>query len=102
MKIYWSTKSVPELADLPKKDRMKIWRQCYLNVFQNWQTWLAIVVCGACGALGRILGEIWGIPKIGFVIACILGIFILQQVTIRMTIPHIREYLKSHDQVCHY
>jgi hypothetical protein len=39
MKLYWSHKSLPELAHLPMKERDEIWRVAYLNSITSWRVW---------------------------------------------------------------
>ncbi len=105
MKIYWLLKSIPELAEMPKKERKAIWRRCYWKVFRHWQTCLALIVCGACAGLGVILGQMWvgnyivG-AAVGGAVGGGIGGFIFAQVATAMARHYIREYLKkSPDEV---
>jgi len=91
MKIYWLLKSIPELAEMPKKERKAIWRRCCWKVFRHWQTWLALIVCGACAGLGNyIVGA-----AVGGAVGGGIGGFVFAQVAIAMGRRHIREYLDS-------
>ena len=110
MKIYWLLKSIPELAEMPKKERKAIWRRCCWKVFRHWQTWLALIVCGACARLGVILGQMWvgnyivGAAVGGAVGAAVgggIGGFVFAQVAIAMGRRHIREYLNLHNEAPH-
>jgi hypothetical protein len=37
MNVYWSLKSIPELADLPPRERRRLWRACWGKVACHWQ-----------------------------------------------------------------
>lgn len=99
MRIYWSLKSIPELAEVPKKDRKKIWRRCFLKALRNWQTLVAGAALGLCAALGNILGEILGYPCIGGAIGGAAGGLICSQVAIKRARPYIREYLEHISEI---
>ncbi len=110
MKIYWTLKSIPELAEMSKKDRKKVWRRCYWKVFRHWQTWFALATCGVCTALGvalgRFCGELTGnfireliAATVGGAVGGGIGGSVFAQVAIAMGRRHIREYLNSHDEV---
>ena len=42
MKIYWTLKSIPELKNLPLKERVKRWRKAFLD--QNMSDTLGVLV----------------------------------------------------------
>jgi hypothetical protein len=42
MAIYWSFRSVPELARFSRAERNRLWRRCSGQVFRHWQMWIAI------------------------------------------------------------
>ena len=44
MPLYWTKKSVPELASLSKEERERVWNATRWNAFQHWQMWLAVAV----------------------------------------------------------
>jgi hypothetical protein len=44
MKLYLTLKSIPELSDLPRKQRGKLWRKNFLKGLAHWQTLCALVV----------------------------------------------------------
>lgn len=59
MKIYWSLKSIPELAEIPTKQRKEIWRRCLRKAHRNWWTWLGVVGPAACiGGVSAVLVDI--------------------------------------------
>ena len=96
MKIFWSFKSIPELAEMPKKEQMRIWWRCYWLSFRNWQTWIALIVCGACAALGAILGQMWaGHYLVGGTVGGAIGGAIGGHIHTKMIELHVREYLNS-------
>jgi signal transduction histidine kinase len=41
---YFTFKSVPEISDLNKKERIKIWRKYCLKGLLHWQTWCAFAL----------------------------------------------------------
>jgi hypothetical protein len=99
MRVYWSLRSIPELTDLPRAERRRLWRQCWGKVLGHWQVWLAFLA----GALGLPAGAFlaaWLVSAAGFAWspAVILagGVwgsaygFILNQVSIPLARPHLR------------
>ncbi|MEW6160594.1 MAG: hypothetical protein AB1813_24455 [Verrucomicrobiota bacterium] len=42
--FYWTIGSSPEMRNLDPALRARVWRQCYLLPFADWQTWVAFVV----------------------------------------------------------
>jgi hypothetical protein len=98
MKRYWSYKSIPELADLPKEKRKDIWQSCRLKRSANLPfgcstdaitvVWLVIVLpLGTFYSNNHIIGLIWAV-----LVSAIIG-FSLRQVEIALVKPYIREYL---------
>ena len=101
MKLYWSLKSIPELADLPNKQRKEIWKSCRLKCLMTWPFWGStitiivfwLVILTKLGYFYRdrhLIGLIWGA-----VISAIV-VFIMWQVEIALVKPYIRKYLISH------
>ena len=110
MKIYWSTKSIPELANLDKKQAKQVWRQSSLKALRHWQTWVGILL-SACTAsaiavtalkvslelsFSRDASSFWfwlnlvGIPIIGGSIAGVVGYLVLVQFVIPQARPYMR------------
>ena len=112
MKIYWSLKSVPELAALTRKQRRRVHEQClrrhfwlaratrrsvaaYLALFF---TFLIIVAGGdsilsACG----IAGSIWvtsGLALIG----ALAGWFVFSRIAIPILRPFYREFIERDER----
>jgi len=42
MKIYFTSRSIPELAALPAERRSRIWERCHPKAWRHWQTWVAL------------------------------------------------------------
>jgi hypothetical protein len=62
MRWYWSITSVPELADLPLSQRMRLVWRCYWSLFGLWQIWVAMFVTGMCPPFGVVVsGLIFGV-----------------------------------------
>jgi hypothetical protein len=99
MKLYWSLKSIPELADLPKEKRMEVWRACHPKDIKHWQTWISFGFLGICVFLGMAFGKFYiriiG-QTIGGIIALWIWFIIFWQIKVSVVRPHIREYLNSH------
>jgi len=105
MKIFWSFKSIPELAEMPKSEAKKIWLRCYLKSYRSWQAWLALIICGACAAFGYIIGytisDTYIVGPIGAGIGGAIGGLIGGHIHTRRMRQYICEYLKSHNHVCY-
>ena len=99
MKIYWTLESVPELAALPKQERMRVWRWASKQIFKHWQTWVGLIVCGLCAGMGSQVGHAVGLDSSGYVGAGIgggIGGFIYSQIAIRVALPYIRQEVARH------
>jgi hypothetical protein len=44
MRIYLTTRSIPELASLPDLKRAEVWQRCHPRAWRHWQTWLAFMI----------------------------------------------------------
>lgn len=44
MKEYFLRKYMPELVDLPKKERDRLWQDNYSKGFSHWQPWMALAL----------------------------------------------------------
>jgi hypothetical protein len=99
MKLYFSIKSIPELANLPEEKQKEVWRKCSGKYWQHWQTWFATLVLCACFALGQAVGmRFGGIPWriLCVFIGSFIGGVILNQTITSVVRSHIREYLSSY------
>jgi len=100
MKLYWSCKSIPELAGLPKQKRKEVWAACHRKILPRY-IWVACIIGAVCAPAGSIIGEsyfgrIGGI--IGAGIAGGIGGLIIWEVEVAVARPYIREYLSSHEK----
>ncbi len=102
MPIYWTKKSVPELANLSKEERERVWNATQGKAFRHWQMWLVLAV---------VFGVFWLLPNLsevledrgwtkavrmvvaGFIagVAAIVGNF----VAVTMRRPHMRAEIES-------
>ena len=75
MKIYLFAKQIPELANLSRSERRRVWRHCYLNILGFWEFWAgksAMVVCTVVGdIIGLVLQDRFGFSD-GVSLACAL------------------------------
>lgn len=55
MKLYFSLKAIPELAELSPVERRLAWHTCKGHAWRRWQTWVATVLAAAV-ALGLAYG----------------------------------------------
>ena len=90
MKIYWTLKSIPELAGLSLWERGIRWRSAYKLAFRHWQTWAGLSVCGAFGYAGSYF---FGIA--GTVILAGLGGFVYGQIVTHVVLKHHRHRLRG-------
>jgi hypothetical protein len=103
MKLYWSCKSIPELADLPKEKRKKVWQECRGKVFRHWQTWFLILIQGLLGviAIESIRSYFGSYNAVGLILVMIIG-GLIGGVTSFFIQPlrrsDIREYLNSNEK----
>ena len=100
MKVYWSLKSIPELADLPAGERRRLWRACWGKVACHWQVlavFLALVPATAVaglylvGYLALAVGLGW---PLAFLVAlgalCPAAGLIGEQVCVPIARPYLR------------
>jgi hypothetical protein len=100
MKIYWSLRSIPELADLPPAEGRRLWRECWGKVLRHWQVWLMFLLLWS-GILGALVVSAWLALAVGlgWPLAVILvgGVwggafgFLLDQVSIPLARPYLRQ-----------
>jgi len=92
MKIYWSNKDIPELANLTPDQQSRAWKACYGQyIFKHWQTWasfglIAIFIMVGMAKFGPILGGAIGGG---------LGGFVFSQVAMNVLRPHLRDYVEK-------
>lgn len=67
MKIYWSLKSIPELAELTPAERTVVWHAVKGRAWSHWQTWLGATLA-ITFALALGLGVLVLIQSLGITI----------------------------------
>jgi hypothetical protein len=91
MPIYWTIKSIPELANVaPASERRRLWRIAYFETFGHWQTWMAIAAMGVFCLVGNHAGGQWDLPMLGTVIGGAIGSFVFGQVVSQTARPYLR------------
>lgn len=97
-RIYWGFGSIPELADLPKKEQRRLWRRYCWSSFGHWQTWLAVLGMGVFGAIPGLLVPALDAAEfpapLFFVLSGVaggIGGFFYSQVFTAMARPYLRE-----------
>lgn len=115
MKIYWSLKSVPELAELTPAERTVVYHAVKGRAWRHWQTWfgaaIAVVIALALGIGALVLIQSLGITIPGlsqktmilarFFIAgflcggLVVGVafYLIELVVTSQLRPHLRAYL---------
>ncbi len=110
MTIYWTLKSVPELASLPRKQRVKVHEQCYRRHFLQAPASVRsiasffsfIVVAAICMIIGFRILEVVGLPSDrwwSFLIVGCIGIPLGQYVSTRIAIPALRPFYRQFTEV---
>lgn len=90
MKIHWTLKSIPELADLSLRERGRRWRSAYKSAFRHWETWCGIVLCaGFAGAGAYLFGMLGG------VLMAALGGFLYGQIVTYVVLKYYRHRLRG-------
>lgn len=91
MKVYWTTPSPPELSVFPEAQRKRIWQACSEEGLRKRKSWLGLLICGACAAVGSIVGDLSSLGHWGAGIGGGIGGFIYSQLAIRSTLEIVRE-----------
>jgi hypothetical protein len=97
MTIFWTLKSIPELASLPARDRRVYWRRAYRRSWRHWQTWASLLACAICAGLGSGLGAFLVHPIVGATIGGNVGGFVFAQTTVRVARLHYKNVLLGRD-----
>ena len=110
MEIYWRLKSVPELRELDRKTRTRVWRECAWHALRHWQMWIAGAMVAIAGLSLALLAEaieqkLFGQRSLTSLLVCggpaalLFGllIFALQPLNIHFARPYIRRYRELGD-----
>jgi hypothetical protein len=92
MQIYWSLKSIPELANLASAERRQAWRAACWNAYRHWQVWASVAGIGFGAVAGGYLGSLVIFEVIGSVIGAALGGLIHGQVLTEFASPYLRTF----------
>jgi hypothetical protein len=87
MRIYWTLKSIPELAHLPSQERNTRWRCAYTAACKDWQCWCMQIIGAITCSVGAYFFDLSGAFLGGT-----LGGLLFSQVTIvhiRRVYPHL-------------
>ena len=104
MKSYWNLQAIPELSDLPKKQRDRVFSSVVWKAFAHWQTWLALIAVVVLFLIGlwvdAALFPAIGLENLssinlGSSICIILGVAAFSQVIISQTRSYMREYRET-------
>lgn len=100
MRIYWSTKSVPELADLLREERRRILTATRWKPLRHWQywatflTWILVLAFGIPALVDSIPRP--SLPVRLLVLVLVLGSFgvSLRHISLSLMRPYMRELLE--------
>jgi hypothetical protein len=109
MRLYWSEKSVPELAALEPAERRLVWRGAFLRCHRHWRVWLAYMAMAAyallCWAIGMYLVLSLTNSWITLLLPAVaLGgaWFVSTPLIINAALPHVRELVSGRCRSCGY
>lgn len=93
MKVYWSIRHIPELANLTEAQQKVAFQDCYKRyLFKLRETWLACALMLILVATGtHLLG-----PFLGATIGGLIGSFILGIIITKALRPHLKQYVAHH------
>jgi hypothetical protein len=99
MKIYFTTRQIPELASLSKEQVRVTYAECVKPAWRSHLSilWLLIMALGVVGGVvgSYTIGASWGAP-VGAVLGSQIGLQIYTQIIFERTRPEIRRYLGEH------
>lgn len=98
MRIYWTSGSIPELADLPRAERRRLWRSVVGRSFRHWQAWAGFLVMATSVMSGCLLPKVIHNFPLALVVAGLMGGFaglIYSQSLIFVLRPYLREARRS-------
>jgi hypothetical protein len=73
VKIYWSSRSIPELAGLDARQRQRAMHSVYWLTYRHWQTWAGIALWALPFAAGIRYGMAHDQPEVGFTVGGLVG-----------------------------
>lgn len=91
MQIYWTLKSIPELAQLPASQRRRVWCSAYWRAFRDWRMQAAMFVTGLCAGIGFVAGHALDWPIVSGLIGSAIGGFLSGQIVVDL----VRSYVPA-------
>jgi hypothetical protein len=85
MPIYWSYKSIPELASLSDVEREDIWHAASSRAHRRWETWASAIVIALIAAGGAKLGLSLDHLYIGTIAGAALGGLVYERIVFQIT-----------------
>lgn len=100
MKIYWTTNSIPEFANIDSAERRKAWRSCRYKSLRHWQIWaieiFLIVAIIPSVQLFDYLERTYGMNLWMFVSVFTIYATVTTCISINIHIEFTRPYLKKY------
>lgn len=97
VQLFWSERSLPELAHLTRKERSHAFNACQFSIFREWQTWAVLTVIIFMTVVGCYfifpLSEPHAFIITGLLGGCAGGV--ISQLFMRRTRRHLREKLDT-------
>jgi hypothetical protein len=97
MTIFWTLKSIPELADLSARDRRVRWRRAYRRTWRHWENWIALIAWATFAGAASRLGTLVGHPFVGVMIGSGIGGFAFGQVPVHVARSRYKSVLLGRD-----
>ena len=107
MKSYWNLEAVPELKDLPKEERDRIFSAVVWKAFRHWQSWAALLLVVLLFYGGLYL-DLHLLPMLGLQalaqynilssLGALVGIVTLSQVIIHKSRPYMSQAIRHPPQ----
>jgi len=93
MAIYWTLKSIPELANLTARERRQRWRRISVRAYRHWQTWVAMVICVVITFSGSMVGYKYGHPTVGVIVGGLVGGFVQAQAQVSVVLRFYKDVM---------
>lgn len=93
MTIYWTMRSVPELAGLSRRERGRTWRRHVLSGLKHWRARVGLLGMWGLMAVGIFAGSALFDPPTSIVFGAVCGGtggFMFQQLLISAVRPYLR------------
>ena len=98
-KIYWNLKSIPELKDLPTRQRWKAWFVCVNKAHKHWRVRLAFLFTAVVPqSLLFLMLIVYEQLLVGLILFCVLmipAIMIFSQIQCEAIRPYLKKYTEE-------